>query len=146
MEADNNITLGKYACNDIIINKIRSELVDESYYNDIKYNLSSKSRWKFIGDISEALAYLCSGLSTMLAFSSGFFSIRLLPFIAGCFGTGSLLLFIFSSYAMKESKERTKQVNYLLSDLGIHKIPDIVIDSATDNTQIRRQSLSIIEV
>ncbi|AVL94584.1 hypothetical protein ma198 [Moumouvirus australiensis] len=61
---------------------IRKE-VEKTYQNDIKYNLRSKSRWKFIGDFVEALSELCLLASTILAFSAGFYDYMLLSYLAG---------------------------------------------------------------
>ncbi len=112
--------------------KIKKELVDTNYYDDVKYNIRSKSRWKVVSDVSEALSHLFTGIATILAFAAGFFNFALLSFIAGCFGTISLVLLRFSSYAAKESRERTKQVNMLLDGLGIRELTDIT--SASENT------------
>lgn len=120
---------GKYN-NPELADKIRKELVDVSYYNDVKYNIESKSRWKFFGDVTEALAQLVTGAAAILAFAAGGFDEKLLSFIAGALSVGSLVLMKLSSYSMKESSERTVQVNKLLDQLGITEIPNIVIDSA----------------
>lgn len=118
------------------INKIKQDLVEKNYYRDIQYNINSKFRWKWAGDFTEALAHLCTALSVILAFSAGFFNYSLLSFIAGCFGTCSFVLLRLSSYSMKESRERTEQVNALLRKIGIDSIPDIVIDSALTNSNM----------
>ncbi|BCS82879.1 hypothetical protein QLL95_gp1244 [Cotonvirus japonicus] len=110
--------------------RIKKELIDTSYYGDVKYNLRSKSRWKFIGDLTESLSQICVGIATVLAFSAGFYELNLLSFLSGSFGTSSLVLLQFSSYAMKESKERTQQVNILLKKLGLDSIPDIIVESS----------------
>lgn len=112
--------------------RIRNEL-EETYYADIKYNITSKSRWKFIGDITEAFSYVMTGIATILAFSAGFSNNMWLSFVAGCFSTGSLVFLNFSSYATRESKERTRQVNKILNKLGIEEIPDITVDSTVTN-------------
>ena len=116
------------------INKIKTDLVEKNYYDDINYNIKSKSRWKIIGDITEALSHIFIGFSTILAFSSGFFDNRLLSFIAGCFGTAAFVLLRFSSYSMKESRERTEQVNILLKNLGLDPMSDIILNTMTDMT------------
>lgn len=118
------------------IKKIKTELVEKSYFNDIKYNIRSRSRWKIIGDVCETLAYLCMGISGIFAFAAGFFEQRILSFVAGCLSIAAPLFLKFSSRAMTESTERTKQVNCLLKALGIDTIPDIVIDSAENNQEI----------
>lgn len=116
--------------NSVLVDKIRKELVDVSYYEDVKYNIESKSRWKFLGDVSEGIAQLLMGVSSILAFAAGAFNYTVLSFIAGAIGVGSLVLLRISAYAMKESSERTAQVNRVLDQIGINKIPDIVINSA----------------
>lgn len=111
-----------------LVEKIQTELVDTSYYNDIKYNIHSKSRWKLTADITGACSHICVCISIVLAFAAGFFNYTVLSFISGCFGTTSLALLRFSAYALIESKERTEQVNLLLGALGMNKIVDITVD------------------
>lgn len=112
-----------------ITTKIKRDLLDSMYYRDVKYNLKSRFRWKFIGDLTEALSHVFTGVATILAFASGFFGIDLLAFLSGCFGAISLVILQFSSYAVKESRERTIQVNRVLRKLGMEEIADITIDS-----------------
>ncbi|XWV25557.1 hypothetical protein QJ856_gp0197 [Tupanvirus deep ocean] len=113
-----------------LVNKIRTELVEKTYFDDVKYNIKSKSRWKITGDVTEALSHILTGVAAVLAFAAGFFDYKELSFVAGCLGTISIVLLQFSSYATKESKERTQQVNRILDRLGIDEIADITIDSA----------------
>lgn len=112
------------------INKVRSEFIEKLYLRDLSYNSNSRFRWKVIADLTEALSHILTGISVIFAFSAGFFEHTLLSFISGCFGTCALVLMQFSSYAMKESKERTEQYNMILDKLGISRIADIAIDSA----------------
>jgi hypothetical protein len=116
------------------VTKIRKDLVEESIYNDIKYNIRSKSRWKFIGDLTETIAHLFMLAGSVLAFATGSFNIINLSFASGSCGILSLSLLRFSSYAMKESSERTVQVNMLLEKIGISKLPDITINPTTRNS------------
>lgn len=113
---------------DNLVEKIRTEILERNYYNDVNYNIRCKSICKFTADISENLAYLSIGLSSIFSFASGFFDNIYLAFISGLFGVLSLSLLKFSSYSMKESRERTTQVNIILKRLGIEEIPDIVIE------------------
>ena len=122
------------------IHKIKKELIEKTYYDDLKDNLSSKSRWKTIGDVTEAFAHLFMGISAILAFAAGSFNLTLLSFISGCVATTSLVLLRFSSYCMKESTERTTQVNKILHKLGIEEIADITVDSTAETPE------SVVEV
>ena len=111
-------------------NKIQEELIEKTYYNDIKWNLRSRSIWKGVGDATEALSQILTGAATILAFAAGFFNYAMLSFIAGCLGTGALVFLKFSSYSMKESKERTEEVNQILIKLGMAPVVNVAIDSA----------------
>lgn len=115
------------------VKKIRKDIIQESIYQDLKHNTVSKTMWKKIGDFTETIAHIFIIVGSILSFASGFYKITHLSFVAGCCGVATLSLSRFSSYAMKESSERTIQVNKLLEKIGIEKIPDIVIDSSTKN-------------
>lgn len=133
-----------------LVDKVKKDLIDVSYYNDIKFNIKSKSFWKAIADITETLSQIFTVVSTIFAFSAGFFNHVLLSFIAGCLGTSALILLKFSSYATKESRERTQQVNMLLEKLGITEIPDItsVVTDSISNvkaTKITTKQLSLVK-
>lgn len=116
-----------------MISKIRTDLIEPSYYDDIKYNIHSKSRWQCIGDVTETISHVFIGFGTILAFAAGFFNISYLSFLAGSCTTAAMIFIKFSSYAMKESKERIGQVNLLIEQLGFNDIPDIVVDSNNDD-------------
>lgn len=108
------------------LNERLKKEIENNYYNDVRYNIRSKSRWKFIGDFSESISYFFTGIATILSFACGFFDNFWLAFVSGIFGTISLMLLKFSSYAMKESKERADQVNIILDDLGVKEIVSVV--------------------
>lgn len=110
--------------------RIQKELVETNLYDDVKYNIKSKSQWKVIADAFEALAYICMAVSAIIAFAAGYFDMKVLSFISGGVGVLAFVVGRFSIYAMKESKERTDQVNTLLTKIGIDKIPDITVEPA----------------
>jgi hypothetical protein len=125
-----------------LISRIEKNLVEPNYYNDVKTNIRFRDIYKKVGDTAETLSQIALGISAIVAFSAGFFSINILSFIAGCLGTISIVLSKFSSYSLKESKERTDQVNIILSQLGIENIPDIIVD----NQPVRVNSNQIMEI
>lgn len=111
-----------------LVKKIKHDLLEKSYYDEIRYNIYSKARWKIVADLTDTFAHVFTGISTILAFASGFFNYALFSFLAGCFGTISLVLLKFSSYALDESKERTNEINILLNKLGITEMPNTSVD------------------
>lgn len=116
-----------------LITKIRTELIEKTYYNDIKYSIHGKSRWKCVGDITETISHIFIAFGIILAFAAGFFNIEFLSFLSGSCTTAAMVFIKFSSYALKESKDRTEQVNLLIEQLGFNDIPNIVINSSGDD-------------
>lgn len=115
-----------------LVQRVQEDIIDINLYDDIESNTRDKSRWKTIGDITEALAHIFIGATVVLSFAAGFFDLKYLSFISGCCATVSMALLRFSAYCFKESKERTAQVNILLKYLGISPIPDITIESPAE--------------
>lgn len=117
-----------FPINDELKEKIVRDLIEKTYYEEIKSGLEGRTKWKTVGDVAEVVSHVLTGLSTIVSFSAGFFSFEGLPFIAGCLGTMALICLKFSSYAMHESRERTSGANKILEILGIKKIVDIATD------------------
>lgn len=125
-------------------NKIKTELIDPSYYDDIKYNLEGRSNMKVIGDYTEIFSRILAGISSVVAFAAGFFGYNYISFIAGALNVLSLVLIIFSENAMKESKERNDVVNRLLTQLGLDKVVNIAVepDKNLDNVVTDEKNLA----
>lgn len=115
--------------------KIKNELVDPTYYRDIKDNLERRLNWKRVGDVFETTSKVFIGISSLLAFAAGFFNYGFLSFISGCFSVSSLVFLQFSSYSMKESKESNEIANKILKQLGIHELENIATDINTDESE-----------
>ena len=110
-----------------------TELINERNYSDIKLGLIGRSGWKLTGDICETLGHILVGIASILAFLAGGLNIQYLSFISGSISIGAILFLKFSSYAMKESKERTEIINRILTKMGINTIVDISFDSTVNN-------------
>jgi len=114
-----------------------NKMIDDDYHAGVKRGLAERSCWKTTGDVTETFGHIFIGCSAIIAFAAGFFNIAYLSFIAGSLSTGAILLLKFSSYSMKESKERTDETNRILNKLNIDELVDIAIDSAgTDDNGI----------
>ena len=115
-----------------LVSGIKTDLINPTYFSDIKSNLRSRSFWKTTGEITDAFSKIFTGVAAIIAFAAGFFGYTFLAFIAGCFSTASLVLNHFSSYAMVQSKQHTDEVNEELSKLGLDNIINIAPDSVSD--------------
>ena len=113
--------------------KIKKDLIDNTYYNDVKRNLRGRKYWKLLGDLFELLSKITLAVSVVLTFAAGFYEYELMSFISGCLGISALILLHLSSYAMKESKERNETVNKILRKVGLNDIVDISTEPNTDD-------------
>ncbi len=117
-------------------NKITNELVLPAYKKNIEDTIRGMYLWRKIANYSEGFSSILIGMATILSFSSGIYSLKILTFFAGCAGTVSLALKGFSTYANKESKERNKILNKLLENININQFPDIAEDLSNGTQQI----------
>jgi hypothetical protein len=113
--------------------RVRKEILNEDYFYDIKRSMISKSRMKLLSDLTEIFSYIFAAIGVILTFASGFFNNIYIAFAAGCMSTLAMVLLKLSSYFLKESKERTQQVNILLRNRNFNQIPDITIEQYNGN-------------
>lgn len=113
---------------------IESDVIDPSVLKNIKDTSSASYFWRKIGNVCEALGKLFVGIQGILAFAASTYNMQTLSFISGAMSILAMALFTYSSYSMQESKERTTELNMLLTYKGITNVPNIAIDSAAGLT------------
>ena len=119
------------------------ELIYEDNYSNIKFGLMGRFCWKITGDVCETIGHILVGIATIFSFATGISgsistneviipnqfqtisTAQYLSFVAGCISTGSVVILKFSSYATRESKERTDEINRILTKMGLDTIVDI---------------------
>lgn len=88
-----------------------------------------RDAWKKFGDACEATAKGLTGISAVLAFASSAIqnvkSADILSFVSGSVGTLGLVLMAYSSYAIRESRQRTSELNGVLQSIDVTPVPDI---------------------
>lgn len=102
---------------------IMTELIEPSYYTDIKEMLEDRKYWRHVGDNFSTISKIFVGLSGVFSFASGNYQNVNFSFIAGTISILSLVCLQFSSYSIKESKRKTEELNNILSKLNISTIP-----------------------
>lgn len=110
--------------NQSLVEKVKV-LVEDAYMQDIRDTLGGRYHWRKVGNVTEACAHACAGLGTMLAFAAGIYDITALSFSAGCASTMALVLGLWVSYANKESRERSRELNAVLKVLHLNPVPDL---------------------
>jgi membrane protein DedA with SNARE-associated domain len=109
-----------------ISNEIKEEilknLIEPSYRHDISTNLKLKKHFKKVGLLFETCSKFFVGVASVLSFSSGIYKYQVLSFLAGTSSVISLILIQYSSYAYRESKKVTIEINKVLSKLHIETL------------------------
>ena len=102
-----------------------------TYAQDQKFATLDEETYEFVEEVNYSLysnkKVVFTGISTIIAFGAGAYTdYTYLAFIAGCIGTGALVLQKFSTYSKGEYRERTNQANKILKQLSIDSIPDLL--------------------
>jgi len=114
----------KFNISNNIKQEILTNLIEPSYRCDISNNLELKKYFKKVGFIFENLSKFFVGTSSILSFSSGIYKYKSLSFLAGVSSVISLILIQYSTYAYRESKKVSIEINDALSKLHIETLSD----------------------
>ena len=113
-----------------------AKLIQNRYLCDIKSGLRARSYCKTTGDFCESFGQILIAATGIVSFASATWNISYLSYIAGSLSTLSISK--LSSYCMRESKERSDEVNRILTKLGIDNIVNIAIDSASEQPSLTK--------
>jgi len=107
----------------ILKDKIFQDLIEPSYYSDIKETLSGRKCWRRAGHLFESLSKILLAVSSVCSFAAGVYDDKILSFIAGTISTVSLATFQFSLYSIKMHKKNSFELNQLLEKIDIEPVP-----------------------
>lgn len=112
-------------------------MIADMYRTEVQSMIRWRDRWKKVGDACEATAKGLTGVGAVLAFASS--AIRdtkvasILSFSSGSVGTVGLVLLAYSSYAIRESRQRTSEINNVLGTIGVTPLPDIAEEDVSQS-------------
>ena len=104
---------------------IINNIIKPNYINEINDSTKYRNLWKKRGMRLETCSKFFIGLGSIMSFASGVYGYQTLSFVAGAISTISLVLLQYSNFAYKESKKATQDLNLLLDNLGIKKVPEL---------------------
>lgn len=107
----------------VLKEQILKDLIEPSYYSDIKEILSGRKCWRRSGHLFESLSKILLAVSSVCSFASGVYDDKILSFIAGTISTVSLATFQFSLYSIKMHKKNSFELNQLLEKINIEPVP-----------------------
>lgn len=117
------------------IEKILIQLIEPAYYLDIETVIKNRRNWHKCGHIFETISKIMIACSGILSFSTGYYNIQILAFLAGSFSTLSLASVQFSSYCFRESKDSTEELNKLLTKINLETIPEYNNEISSDENK-----------
>ena len=126
---------------DILVN-----LIEPNIKSEISTNIKLKKFFKKVGLTFETMSKFFVGVSSVLSFSTGIYNSGVLSFLAGTSSVVSLVMLQYSSYAYRESKKHTSEINNLLTKLNIENIPqdDLSDKSSLEPTTPKNKNSKVI--
>lgn len=115
------------------------KIIGPEYERDVKELLAARHLWKKASDSIEVASKIMSGLASVVAFGAS--SVKhpvasdWMAFGAGCIGTLSLTLMLFSNYSGRLSRQRTRELNNILKIAGVTPVAQIASATDADDAQ-----------
>lgn len=122
---------------------IMTELIEPYYFTDVKEMLEDRKSWRNTGDNFSTLSKIFVGLCGVFSFASGNFQNQNFSFIAGTISVLSLVCLQFSSYALKESKRKTDDLNKILTKLNISNMPEFNTENYHKTLNIKNDDIDL---
>lgn len=117
-------------------------MIASMYRRELGSMIRWRDFWKKFGDACEAVAKCLTGVGSILAFASSAIhdptKADILSFVSGSIGTIGLVMLSYSNYAIRESKQRTDEVNGILSTIGVTPLPNIAEEEDDTLTHERK--------
>jgi hypothetical protein len=115
---------------DSISSDLFKEFIIPLYRKDLKDLTTWRYKWRKIANYCEAGSKVLVALSTIITFAAGSYANTDLIFVGGSTNTIALSLLLFSSYATKESSERTEELNSVLRKLQVEEVANLVVNGS----------------
>ena len=115
------------------------KVIGPQYERDVKDLLNARHTWKKTRDVIEVVSKIMSGLGSVVAFGASAIKDPIasdwMAFGAGCIGTLSLTLMLFSTYSGRVSRQRTRELNNVLRAIGVTPVAQIASPTGAEETQ-----------
>ena len=117
------IDFKEYIVNNIIKPGYKKEIEDYSY---------NRVMWKKRGMRFETTSKIFIGFGSIASFAAGVYGYQTLSFVSGAISTISLVFLQYANFSYKESKKCHVDLNNLLENIGIKKLPEVSTGTQED--------------
>jgi hypothetical protein len=119
---------------------IVNTIIKPNYIDEIHDSTENRTMWKKRAMRFETCSKLFIGVGSIMSFASGVYGYQTLSFVSGAISTISLVFLQYANFSYKESKKATSDLNILLDNIGIKKVPEL--NTATQDEQPMFKSVS----
>jgi len=117
------IDFKEHIVNNIIKPGYKKEIEDYSY---------NRVMWKKRGMTFETTSKIFIGFGSIASFAAGVYGYQTLSFVSGAISTISLVFLQYANFSYKESKKCHVDLNNLLENIGIKKLPEVSTGTQED--------------
>ena len=104
---------------------IVNNIIKPNYIDEIHDSTENRTMWKKRAMRFETCSKLFIGVGSIMSFASGVYGYQTLSFVSGAISTISLVFLQYANFSYKESKKATSDLNILLDNIGIKKVPEL---------------------
>lgn len=104
---------------------IVNNIIKPNYIDEIHDSTENRTMWKKRAMRFETCSKLFIGVGSIMSFASGVYGYQTLSFVSGAVSTISLVFLQYANFSYKESKKATSDLNILLDNIGIKKVPEL---------------------
>ena len=127
------IDFKEHIVNNIIKPGYKKEIEDYSY---------NRVMWKKRGMRFETTSKIFIGFGSIASFAAGVYGYQTLSFVSGAISTISLVFLQYANFSYKESKKCHNDLNNLLENIGIKKLPELSAGTQDDGIMMKKGSIS----
>lgn len=129
------IDFKEHIVNNIIKPGYKKEIEDYSY---------NRVMWKKRGMRFETTSKIFIGFGSIASFAAGVYGYQTLSFVSGAISTISLVFLQYANFSYKESKKCHNDLNNLLENIGIKKLPELSAGTQDDTgIMMKKSSISV---
>jgi hypothetical protein len=125
------IDFKEHIVNNIIKPGYKKEIEDYSY---------NRVMWKKRGMRFETTSKIFIGFGSIASFAAGVYGYQTLSFVSGAISTISLVFLQYANFSYKESKKCHNDLNNLLENIGIKKLPEVSTGTQEDGGMMMKKA------
>ena len=119
---------------------IVNNIMKPGYKKEIEDYSYNRVMWKKRGMRFETTSKIFIGFGSIASFAAGVYGYQTLSFVSGAISTISLVFLQYANFSYKESKKCHVDLNNLLENIGIKKLPELSAGTQDDGGMMMKKS------